>query len=80
MKDVEKVTSTTITVTSSPPQVIMPGVTHWHHPHFHAYFPTANSYPGIGHQSSFVSHNWEVSASSQMKYQDGIMPLKLTLK
>lgn len=33
MKDVER--------------VIMPGVTHWHHPHFHAYFPTANSYPAI---------------------------------
>ena len=28
-------------------KVIMPGVTHWHHPQFHAYFPTANSYPGI---------------------------------
>ena len=28
-------------------RVIMPGVTHWHHPQFHAYFPTANSYPGI---------------------------------
>ena len=27
--------------------VIMPGVTHWHHPQFHAYFPTANSYPAI---------------------------------
>lgn len=26
---------------------IMPGVTHWHHPSFHAYFPTANSYPAI---------------------------------
>lgn len=26
---------------------IMPGVTHWHHPSFHAYFPTANSYPSI---------------------------------
>ena len=23
-------------------RVIMPGVTHWHHPQFHAYFPTAN--------------------------------------
>jgi aromatic-L-amino-acid decarboxylase len=21
--------------------------THWHHPHFFAYFPTANSYPSI---------------------------------
>ena len=28
-------------------RVIMPGITHWHHPNFHAYFPTANSYPAI---------------------------------
>ncbi|GFR84754.1 aromatic-L-amino-acid decarboxylase [Elysia marginata] len=28
-------------------RVVMPGVTHWHNPHFHAYFPTANSYPAI---------------------------------
>ncbi|KAH9500702.1 hypothetical protein Btru_076310 [Bulinus truncatus] len=28
-------------------RVIMPGVTHWHNPHFHAYFPTANSYPAL---------------------------------
>ena len=27
--------------------VIMPGVTHWHSPNFHAYYPTANSYPAI---------------------------------
>ncbi|XP_041369157.1 aromatic-L-amino-acid decarboxylase-like [Gigantopelta aegis] len=27
--------------------IIMPGVTHWHSPQFHAYFPTANSYPAI---------------------------------
>ncbi|CAH1134029.1 unnamed protein product [Ceutorhynchus assimilis] len=33
LKDVEK--------------IIMPGVTHWHSPRFHAYFPTANSYPAI---------------------------------
>ena len=26
---------------------IMPGITHWHHPNFHAYFPTAHSYPAI---------------------------------
>ncbi|TRY67290.1 hypothetical protein TCAL_14666 [Tigriopus californicus] len=31
MKDVER--------------VIMPGVTHWHSPQFHAYFSAANSYP-----------------------------------
>ncbi|EFX90074.1 hypothetical protein DAPPUDRAFT_300121 [Daphnia pulex] len=28
-------------------RVIMPGVTHWHSPHFHAYFPTGNSWPAI---------------------------------
>ncbi|XP_037909369.1 aromatic-L-amino-acid decarboxylase isoform X2 [Hermetia illucens] len=28
-------------------RVIMPGVTHWHSPKFHAYFPTGNSYPAI---------------------------------
>ena len=28
-------------------KIIMPGVTHWHSPRFHAYFPTANSYPAI---------------------------------
>ncbi|UYV76904.1 Tdc2 [Cordylochernes scorpioides] len=26
---------------------IMPGVTHWQHPQFHAYFPAGNSYPSI---------------------------------
>nr|BAM35936.1 dopamine decarboxylase [Lymnaea stagnalis] len=28
-------------------RVIMPGVTHWHSPQFHAYFPTSSSYPAI---------------------------------
>ncbi|KAJ8883622.1 hypothetical protein PR048_015467 [Dryococelus australis] len=28
-------------------RVIMPGVTHWQSPQFHAYFPTANSYPAV---------------------------------
>ncbi|XP_046737366.1 aromatic-L-amino-acid decarboxylase-like [Diprion similis] len=28
-------------------RVIMPGVTHWNSPHFHAYFPSGNSYPAI---------------------------------
>lgn len=26
---------------------IMPGMTHWQHPQFHAYFPTLTSYPSI---------------------------------
>jgi glutamate/tyrosine decarboxylase-like PLP-dependent enzyme len=28
-------------------QAIMPGITHWQHPRFHAYFPAGNSYPSI---------------------------------
>uniref|UniRef100_T1IJC5 Tyrosine decarboxylase n=1 Tax=Strigamia maritima TaxID=126957 RepID=T1IJC5_STRMM len=28
-------------------RTIMPGVTHWQHPRFHAYFPAGNSYPSI---------------------------------
>ncbi|KAF7256341.1 hypothetical protein EG68_07062 [Paragonimus skrjabini miyazakii] len=28
-------------------KLILPGVTHWQHPNFHAYFPTACSYPAI---------------------------------
>ncbi len=28
-------------------QIIMPGITHWQHPAFHAYFPANNSYPSI---------------------------------
>ncbi|KAG5880432.1 hypothetical protein JTB14_019942 [Gonioctena quinquepunctata] len=28
-------------------KVIVPGLTHWTSPHFHAYFPTSNSYPGV---------------------------------
>ena len=28
-------------------RLIMPGVVHWQHPRFHAYFPAGNSYPSI---------------------------------
>lgn len=28
-------------------KIILPGVTHWQHPGFHAYFPANNSYPSI---------------------------------
>jgi len=27
--------------------IILPGITHWQHPHFHAYFPANNSFPSI---------------------------------
>lgn len=27
--------------------IIMPGITHWQHPHFHAYFPGNSSYPSV---------------------------------
>jgi aromatic-L-amino-acid decarboxylase len=28
-------------------EIIMPGITHWQHPGFHAYFPANNSYPSV---------------------------------
>ncbi|CAH1109022.1 unnamed protein product [Psylliodes chrysocephalus] len=28
-------------------RLIMPGITHWHSPRFHAYYPTANSFPAV---------------------------------
>lgn len=28
-------------------QKILPGITHWQHPHFHAYFPGNSSYPSV---------------------------------
>ncbi|EUB55630.1 Aromatic-L-amino-acid decarboxylase [Echinococcus granulosus] len=28
-------------------RLLLPGVTHWNHPHFHAYFAMANSYPAV---------------------------------
>lgn len=28
-------------------KIIMPGITHWHHPNFHGYFVAANSFPAI---------------------------------
>lgn len=35
------------TIMSDFEKFIMPGVTHWQHPRFHAYFPAGNSYPSI---------------------------------
>ncbi|RUS68736.1 hypothetical protein EGW08_023502, partial [Elysia chlorotica] len=35
-------------------RVIMPGVTHWMSPHFHAYYPCGNSFPSI--LGDMVSH------------------------
>ncbi|VDN12552.1 unnamed protein product [Dibothriocephalus latus] len=28
-------------------KLLIPGATHWNHPHFHAYFVIANSYPAL---------------------------------
>lgn len=28
-------------------KVIMPGINHWQHPGFHAYYPSGNSFPSI---------------------------------
>lgn len=35
------------TVMSDINRVIMPGITHWQSPNFHAYYPTQTSYPSI---------------------------------
>ncbi|XP_069691727.1 aromatic-L-amino-acid decarboxylase-like isoform X1 [Periplaneta americana] len=47
-------------------RVIMPGITHWQSPHFHAYFPAANSYPAIVGEIlntgiSCLGFNWATS-------------------
>lgn len=47
---------------------ILPGVTHWQHPRFHAYFPAGNSYPSImGEMLSsglgIVGFSWAASPS-----------------
>lgn len=35
------------TVLADVENIIMPGITHWNSPQFHAFFPTGNSYPAI---------------------------------
>lgn len=47
-------------------RVIMPGMTHWNSPHFHSYFPTANSYPSmcadiLGSALSCIGFTWIAS-------------------
>ncbi|CAO1325209.1 unnamed protein product [Diamesa tonsa] len=45
---------------------IMPGVTHWQHPRFHAYFPSGNSFPSIlgdmlGDAIGCIGFSWAAS-------------------
>lgn len=45
--------------------VIMPGITHWHHPNFHGYFAAANSFPAIigemlGSGLTSIGINWVI--------------------
>ncbi|KAJ8939239.1 hypothetical protein NQ318_015197 [Aromia moschata] len=47
-------------------RVIMPGITHWHSPNFHAYFSAANSFPAIvgemmGAGFTSIGINWMAS-------------------
>lgn len=44
-------------------RVILPGITHWQSPNFHAYFPTQTSYPAIigdmlGNGLGIVGFSW----------------------
>lgn len=45
---------------------IMPGLTHWQHPRFHAYFPAGNAYPSIladmlGDAVGCIGFSWAAS-------------------
>ena len=45
---------------------IMPGVTHWQHPRFHAYFPAGNSFPSmlgdmLGDGIGCIGFSWAAS-------------------
>ncbi|XP_011881789.1 PREDICTED: aromatic-L-amino-acid decarboxylase [Vollenhovia emeryi] len=45
---------------------IMPGITHWQHPRFHAYFPAGNSFPSIlgdmlGDAIGCIGFSWAAS-------------------
>lgn len=47
-------------------RVIMPGITHWHSPNFHAYYPTGHSYPSVVAETitsglSVIGFNWIAS-------------------
>ena len=52
---------------------IMPGVTHWQHPRFHAYFPSGNSFPSIlgdmlGDAIGCIGFSWvRISTNFQSK-------------
>ncbi|KAL3315542.1 hypothetical protein Ciccas_005822 [Cichlidogyrus casuarinus] len=46
--------------------LIMPGITHWQHPRFHAYFPAGNSFPSImgdmlGDALGTIGFSWAAS-------------------
>ncbi|VDM25858.1 unnamed protein product [Hydatigera taeniaeformis] len=50
-------------------QLLLPGVTHWNHPHFHAYLVMANSYPAvcadiIGSGIGGIGFTWVRASSS----------------
>uniref|UniRef100_T1KIS9 Tyrosine decarboxylase n=1 Tax=Tetranychus urticae TaxID=32264 RepID=T1KIS9_TETUR len=49
-------------------KLIMPGITHWQHPRFHAYFPAGNAYPSIladmlSDAISCIGFSWAASPS-----------------
>lgn len=52
---------------------IMPGVTHWQHPRFHAYFPSGNSFPSIlgdmlGDAIGCIGFSWVCKKSQSKKF------------
>lgn len=55
-------------------RIILPGITHWQSPNFHAYYPTASSYPSIvGEMLSagfgIVGFSWVSVCITYLPYQ-----------
>ena len=51
---------------------IMPGLTHWQHPNFHAYFPAGNSFPSmlgslLGDGIGCIGFSWVSRAHKSIK-------------
>lgn len=63
-------------------KVIMPGITHWQSPQFHAYYPTATSYPSIVGEIisaglGIVGFSWVSTAKIQTATNKSCLKIKV---
>lgn len=56
-------------------RIIMPGLTHWHSPNFHAYYPTAQSFPSV--VGEMISAGFGCVGLSWVSKKMEMFPLKL---